>query len=391
VQKKLRSVYLDHAATTPVRPEVLEAMLPWFSDKFGNPSSVHTPGQEARAAVEKARAQVAALFGVRPMEVIFTSGGTEADNLAVKGIAWSRREKGNHIITSSIEHHAVLDSVRYLGNEGFSTTILSANCHGQVFPADLKNALTPHTTLVSIMHANNEIGTIQPIAELAAITHQAGAVFHTDAVQTAGHLPLDLCSLEVDMVSLSGHKLYGPKGVGALILRKHIFPVPLFHGGGHERRLRSGTENVPGIVGLGTAAELAAKEMAEESARLTTLRDYFAAALVERIEGVRLNGHPSQRLPNNVNISVNHIEGEAMLAMLDAAGISASSGSACAAAAGEPSYVLKAIGLDEVSAHGSLRFSLGRSTSRNDIDYVLEVLPGIVAKLRAMSPLACRP
>jgi cysteine desulfurase len=388
----MKNVYLDHAATTPVRPEVLEAMLPWFSEKYGNPSSVHSLGQEARAAVEKARAQVAALFGVRPMEVIFTSGGTEADNLAVKGIARARREKGNHLITSAIEHHAVLDSVRYLeGEEGYLATILPASCSGLLNPADLRNALTPATTLVSIMHANNEVGTIQPIADMAAIAHQAGALFHTDAVQTAGHLPLDLRTLDVDLVSLSGHKLCGPKGIGALVLRKNVFPIPLLHGGGHERRLRSGTENVPGIVGLGMAAELAGREMAEEASRLTNLRDYFAAALVDRIEGVRLNGHPVLRLPNNVNISVDCIEGEAMLAMLDAAGISASSGSACAAAAGEPSYILKAIGLDEVSAHGSLRFSLGRSTTREDIDYVLEVLPGIVARLRAMSPLACRP
>jgi cysteine desulfurase len=387
----LRNVYLDHAATTPVRPEVLEAMLPWFSEKYGNPSSVHSPGQEARAAVEKARARVASLFGVRPAEVIFTSGGTEADNLAVKGIAWARRGQGDHVITSAIEHHAVLDSVNYLGQEGFATTILSANCSGLVNPSDLKNALTPRTTLVSIMHANNEIGTIQPIAEFARLAHEAGALFHTDAVQTAGHLPLDLRTLEVDMLSLSGHKLYGPKGVGALILRGNIVTAPLLHGGGHERRLRSGTENVPGIVGLGLAAELAAQEMAQENIRLSTLRDYFAAALMERIEGVRLNGHPGLRLPNNVNISVEHIEGEAMLAMLDAAGVSASTGSACSSANGEPSYVLRAIGLDEVSAHGSLRFTMGRSTTREDIDYVLEVLPGIVARLRAMSPLACPP
>lgn len=387
----MKRIYLDYAATTPVRPEVLQAMLPYFTVTFGNPSSIHSLGQEAKGAVEEARTKVAKLIGAQSDEIVFTSGGTEADNLAIKGIALANRDRGNHIITSQIEHHAVLEPCHWLEKQGFSVTYLRVDSHGMVSPDDVKRALTSRTILVSIMHANNEIGTIEPIAEIAKITREAGVYLHTDAVQTVGHIPTNVNDLGVDLLSLSAHKLYGPKGVGALYIRKGTRIGPIIHGGGQEKNRRSGTENVPGIVGLGEAAELAQHEMAEEAARLTNLRDYFIQGILNEISCAHLNGHPTIRLPNNVSISVEYIEGEAMLLKLDLAGICASTGSACSSANLQPSHVLTALGLTPTQAHGSVRFTMGRWTSKQDVDTVLTIFPQIVFELRALSPLLKKP
>lgn len=387
----MKRIYLDYAATTPVRPEVLQAMLPYFTVTFGNPSSIHSLGQEAKGAVEEARTKVAKLIGAQSDEIVFTSGGTEADNLAIKGIALANRDRGNHIITSQIEHHAVLEPCHWLEKQGFSVTYLRVDSHGMVSPDDVKRALTSRTILVSIMHANNEIGTIEPIAEIAKITREAGVYLHTDAVQTVGHIPTNVNDLGVDLLSLSAHKLYGPKGVGALYIRKGTRIGPIIHGGGQEKNRRSGTENVPGIVGLGKAAELAQHEMAEEAARLTNLRDYFIQGILNEISCAHLNGHPTIRLPNNVSISVEYIEGEAMLLKLDLAGICASTGSACSSANLQPSHVLTALGLTPTQAHGSVRFTMGRWTSKQDVDTVLTIFPQIVFELRALSPLLKKP
>ena len=383
----MRRIYLDHAATTPTRPEVVEAMLPYFGDAFGNPSSVYSYGQEAKGAVEEARTQVAGLIGARSEEIIFTSGGTEADNFALKGVACANEHKGDHIITTSIEHHAVTEACKFLGKRGFRITCLPVDKYGLVDPDDVRKAITGKTILVSVMHASNEVGTIEPVKEIGEIAKEAGVYFHSDAVQTAGHVPVNVDELKVDLLSLSAHKLYGPKGVGALYVRKGTRLVSLVHGGEQERRRRAGTENVPGIVGLGKAVELAGREMGGEAERLAHLRDRLIAGLVEKIEHIRLNGHPGQRLPNNVNISVDFVEGESMLLNLDLEGICASTGSACSSASLEPSHVLVALGLPPEQAHGSLRFTLGRENTEADVERVLEVLPGIVARLRAMSPL----
>jgi len=383
----MKRIYLDYAATTPMHPEVTKAMLPYFSDAFGNPSSIHSFGQEAKAAIEEARDQVAALIGARSEEIVFTSGGTEADNFALKGIAYANEKRGNHIITTSIEHHAVIESCKFLERRGFEVTYLPVDNYGLVDPQDVKRAITDKTILISVMHANNEVGTIEPIAKIGEIARERGVYFHTDAVQTVGHIPVDVNELGVELLAMSAHKLYGPKGVGALYIRKGTKVIPFMHGGEQERRRRASTENVAAIVGFGKAAEIARREMFQEGERLIHLREKLISGLVERIDNIHLNGHPAQRLPNNINVSIEFVEGESMLLNLDLEGIAASTGSACSSSSLEPSHVLLAMGLSHELAHGSLRFTLGRETTEEEIDRVLEVLPKIVAKLRAMSPM----
>ncbi|MBN1367869.1 MAG: cysteine desulfurase NifS [Dehalococcoidales bacterium] len=383
----MKRIYLDYAATTPVHPEVVKAMLPYFTEKFGNPSSIYHYGQESKEALEKARRIVADLIGARDEEIVFTGGGTEADNFALEGIAFANQDKGNHIITSAIEHHAVSETCHFLEKHGFKVTFLPVDKDGLVDPDSVKKAITGKTILVSIMYANNEIGTIQPIEEIAKITREAGVYFHTDAVQTVGHLPVDVNKIGVDLLALSAHKLYGPKGVGALFVRRDTKMVSFIHGGAQERNRRASTENVAGIVGLAKACEIAAAEMDEEAKRLTELRNKLADGLQERIEEIHLNGHTTLRLPNNVNISVQYVEGESMCLSLDFEGICSSTGSACSSGSAEPSHVLLAIGLPANLAHGSLRFTMGKWTTPADIARVLEVLPPVVDKFRAMSPL----
>ncbi len=380
-------IYLDHAATTPTRPEVVKAMLPFFGDAFGNPSSIHSLGQEAKGAIEEARTKVAELIGARSEEIVFTSGGTEADNFALKGVAFANEHKGNHIITTPIEHHAVLEVCKFLEKRGFRITCLPVDKYGMVDPDDVKRAITAKTIIISVMHASNEVGTIEPVEEIGKIAQEAGVHFHSDAVQTVGHIPVNVDKLKVDLLSISGHKFNGPKGVGALYVRKGTKLVSLMHGGEHEKRRRAGTENVPGIVGLAKAAELAGQEIGKEAERLAYLRDKLIKGLGDKIDQIRLNGHPTKRLPNNVNVSIDFVEGESMLLNLDLEGICASTGSACSSSSLEPSHVLLALGLPPEQAHGSLRFTLGRDNTDADVERVLEVLPGIVAKLRAMSPL----
>ena len=382
----MKRIYLDYAATTPTHPDVIEAMLPHFTDSFGNPSSIYSYGQEAKGAVEKAREQVATMIGAHDEEIVFTSGGTEADNFALEGTIFANLER-NHVITGAIEHHAVIETCRFLERRGFKVTYLPVNKEGLVNPSDVKNTITDKTCLISIMHANNEIGTIQPIKELAAIAREAGVLIHTDAVQAVGQIPVNVDDLGVDLLSMSAHKLYGPKGIGALYIRKGTKLVPFMHGGGQERNRRGSTENVPGIVGLGKAAEIAREVMTEEIERQTQLRDRLINSILEQIDGVRLNGHPTKRLPNNVNISIDYVEGESMLLNLDLENICASTGSACSSSSLEASHVLLALGLPHEQAHSSLRFTVGKWTTERDIDRVLEVLPPIVARLRAMSPL----
>ena len=383
----MKKVYLDYAATTPTHPEVVKAMLPYFTEAFGNPSSIYSCGQQAKGAIEEARVKVADLIGARDEEIVFTSSGTESDNFAIKGVAFTKDIKGNHLITSPIEHDAVLETCKFLERRGFSVTYLPVDKYGLVDPGDVKKAITTKTILISVMHANNEMGTVEPIAEIDKIAKEAGIYFHIDAVQTVGHIPISVDELGVDLLSISAHKLYGPKGVGALFIRKGTKLVSFMHGGEQERGRRASTYNVPGIIGFGRAAELARQEMSEEAERLTPLRDKLINSLLERIEYTRLNGHPQQRLPNNVNISIDFVEGESMCLSLDLEGICASTGSACATSSLEPSHVLLATGLSPERAYGSLRFTLGKWTTEEEIDQVLEVLPRIVAKLRAMSPL----
>ncbi|NLY56318.1 MAG: cysteine desulfurase NifS [Firmicutes bacterium] len=383
----MNRIYFDHAATTPVRPEVLTEMLPYFTENFGNPSSIYAWGRENRSAIDRARDSIAAQLGCTAREIIFTGCGSEADNLAIKGFALANQKKGNHIITSAVEHHAVLDTVKYMTKLGFEITILPVDQYGMVSPDELAKAIRPETILVSIMYANNEVGTINPIPELAKVCREAGVCFHTDAVQAAGALDLNVDKLGVDMMSLSAHKFYGPKGVGLLYVRKGVKLDSLIHGGGQERGRRAGTENVAGIVGMAKALELANAERLEMNARLTALRDRLIIGLRDRIPEIRLNGHPTERLPNNVNISIRYIEGESLLLNLDLKGIAASSGSACTSGSLEASHVLLAMGIPHEIAHGSLRLTLGRKTTEAEIDYLLEVLPPIVEKLRAMSPL----
>ncbi|MFC1899879.1 cysteine desulfurase NifS [Chloroflexota bacterium] len=383
----MRRNYLDYAATTPTDPEVVEVMLPYFTETSGNPSSIHSSGQEAKGAIEDARDKVASLIGSTSEEIVFTSGGTEADNFALEGIAFANEGKGNHIITSSIEHHAVIETCQFLEKRGFKVTYLPVDGYGMVDPCDVRKMLTDKTILISIMHANNEIGTIQPIAEISKIAKEAGVYIHTDAVQSMGHIPFNVDTLGIDLLSMSAHKLYGPKGIGALYLRKGTRIIPFMHGGGQESNRRASTENVPSIVGFGKATELALKERDAEMERLTDLRDRLINGLISRIDDICLNGHPTMRLPNNVNVSINFIEGESMLLNLDMEGICASTGSACSSASLEASHVLLALGISHELAHGSLRFSMGKWTTCEEIDQVLDTLPRIVAKLRAMSPL----
>lgn len=384
----MRKVYLDHAATTPLHPEVSSLMSEFMAETFGNPSSLHSFGREARKWMEEAREKVAGLIGAAPEEIVFTSGGTEADNLAILGAAWSRQKKGNHLITSAIEHHAVLDTCKFLAKNGFEVTFLSVDRYGMVDPDEVRKAIRKETILITIMHANNEIGTIEPIEEIGKIAREHGVVFHTDAVQTVGKIPVNVDTLGVDLLSLSAHKIYGPKGVGALYVRKGVQLKPVLHGGGQEKKYRSGTENTIGIVGFGKAAEIAARDLEQEFSRTRALRDRLIQGVFEKIPEVRLNGHPEQRLPHNANFSFSYVEGESLILGLDLQGIAASSGSACSSRSLKPSHVLAALGLPPELIHGSVRMTLGRANTESDVDYVLEVLPGIVARLRQFSPLA---
>ena len=383
----MKKIFLDHAATTPTDPRVLEAMLPYFNESFGNPSSIHSLGLEARTAVAEAREKVASLIGAASDEIVFTSGGTEADNLAIKGVAQANAQKGKHIVTTRIEHHAVEESCRYLEKQGFTVTLVGVDQDGLVDPGDVEKAITPETILISVMHANNEVGTIEPIAEISNVARKKGVYLHTDAVQTVGHIPAKVDELGADLLSVSAHKLYGPKGIGVLYVRKGTRIVSFLHGGGQERGLRASTENVPAIVGLGKAAEIAQAEMDAEAKHVTRLRNRLIKGLLERIPQVRLNGHPTKRLPNNVNVSIASVEGESLAVSLDLEGIAVSTGSACSSEAMEPSHVLMAMGVPAELARGSVRFSLGRENTDAEIDRVLEAFSRIVSRLRAVSPL----
>lgn len=380
-------IYMDHAATTYTKPEVLNEMMPYFTEKFGNPSSIYSIARESKTAIETARERVAKALGAQPEEIYFTAGGSEADNWAVKGIAYANKDKGNHIITTKIEHHAMIHTCQFLEKHGFEVTYLPVDEYGMISLDDLKNAITDKTILVSIMFANNEIGTIQPIAEAGKICRERKIPFHTDAVQAVGNVHVNVNDMNIDLLSLSGHKFYGPKGIGALYIRKGVKINPLIHGGAQERSRRAGTENVPGIVGLGKAIELANDNLDQHISRMTELRDRLIKGILENIPYSRLNGHPTKRLPNNVNVCFRFIEGESMLLLLDEEGICASSGSACSSGSLDPSHVLLAIGLPHEIAHGSLRLTIGDETTEEDVDHVLEVLPKFVKRLRDMSPL----
>ena len=377
---------MDNAATTPVSPAVLEKMLPYFSECYGNANSIHSTGLDARKALNAARKKVAAALNCNPEEVYFTSGGSESDNWALKGVAFANRKKGNHIITSAIEHHAILHTCEWLEKQGFEITYVPVDADGLVNPADVEAAITDKTILISIMAANNEIGTIEPIEEIAKIAHAHHVLFHTDAVQAIGAIPVDVRAIGCDLLSLSGHKFHGPKGVGALYIKQGTRIDNLIHGGAQERGRRASTENVAGIVGMAEAIELATANIPEKAARISALRDQLIDGLTT-LPYVRLNGHRTKRLPGNVNVSVRFIEGESLLLRLDLAGVAASSGSACTSGSLDPSHVLLAIGLPQEIAHGSLRLSLSDTTTQEEVDYVLSVLPGIIEYLRDMSPL----
>ncbi|MGB9877734.1 MAG: cysteine desulfurase NifS [bacterium] len=379
-------IYMDYNATTPIDERVLDSMLPYLREEFGNPSSIYSLAQRARKAVEEAREKLAKLLNCNPKEIIFTSGGTESDNFALKGIAYANQDKGKHIITSQIEHHAVLNTCKFLEKQGFQITYLPVDRYGVVDLEALERSITPQTILISIMFANNEVGTIQPIKEIARIARKYGVYFHTDAVQAVGKIPIDVKELGIDLLSLSAHKFYGPKGVGALYVRRGVRIVPFIQGGEQEKGRRGGTENVAGIVGLGKAAEIAQEEMEEEEKRVRALRDQLEKGLLERIPEVILNGHPQNRLYNTLSICVKYVEGESMLINLDREGICASSGSACTSGSLEPSHVLLAMGVPPEVAHGSLRFSLGKFNKEEDVERVIEVLPPIVEELRKISP-----
>ncbi|KPJ61255.1 MAG: cysteine desulfurase [Latescibacteria bacterium DG_63] len=380
-------IYFDHAATTETDPRVVEAMLPYLRKVFGNPSTVHDLGQEAKAAIDGARENVAGFLGGRPDEIVFTSSGTEADNFAIKGLAAARQQKGNHIITSSIEHHAVLHSCKKLQKQGFEVTYLPVDSYGMVNPDDVAKAIKSSTILISVMHANNEVGTIQPIEEISAITKEKKIVFHTDAVQTVGNVPVDVNKLGVDLLSLAGHQFYGPKGIGALYIRRGVRIAPFIDGGIQEDGKRAGTENVPAIVGLGKALEIADLEMAAAAERIRKLRDTMEAGIKERVPQVRFNGHPEKRLPGHLSICVEYIEGESIVLFLNMEGIAASSGSTCSSKALKSSHVLAAMGVPADIAQGSLLFALGRKNTEQDVKRFLEVFPPIVQRLREMSPL----
>lgn len=382
-----RFIYLDHAATTAVKQEVLEAMLPYFTQKFGNASSIYSLGRESKKAIEEARDKTAAALGAQSKEIFITGSGTEADNWAVKGVAYANRQKGNHIITTAIEHHAVFHTCQYLESDGFEVTYLPVDENGLVTPEAVKGAIKPSTILITIMFANNEIGTIQPISEIGKVAKEKKIYFHTDAVQAVGNVKINVDELNIDLLSLSAHKFYGPKGIGALYIRKGTKITSFMHGGAQERGRRASTENVASVVGLGKAIELASKNVDEYNRKLMALRDYAIEEIQKNIPFVRLNGDRYSRLPGNVNFSFEFIEGESLLLMLDMKGIAASSGSACTSGSLDPSHVLLAIGLPHEIAHGSLRLTFGEDNTREELDYLLETLPVIVQRLREMSPL----
>lgn len=383
----MNRIYLDNAATTPVSQPVLDKMIPYFREHYGNASSVYDTGRDARRAIDAARRQAAEAINAQPGEVYFTGGGSESDNWAIKGAAFARRDKGNHIITTQVEHHAVLHTCQWLEKQGFEVTYLPVDEYGRVTAEQVEKAITDQTILITIMAANNEIGTLMPIAQIAQVAHQHKVLFHTDAVQAMGAVPIDVVAWGVDLLSLSAHKFHGPKGVGLLYVRKGTRIDNLVHGGAQERGKRAGTENLPAIVGMGEAMMIAARNQPKNAKRLSAMRDRMIAGLLEKIPHSRLNGHPTERLPGNVNVSIRYIEGEAMLLRLDMAGIAASSGSACTSGSLDPSHVLLAIGLPHEIAHGSLRFSLSDESVDADVDEVLNVLPGIVKTLRDMSPI----
>ncbi|HZK56072.1 MAG TPA: cysteine desulfurase NifS [Desulfosporosinus sp.] len=384
----MNRIYLDHSATTPVDPEVAAIMMTYYTEKYGNPSSVHSFGREARQALEEARRQVAELIGATPNEITFTSGGTESDNLAIIGTAEAMSKKGKHLITSAIEHHAVLETCEFLAKNGYELTIIPVDEEGIVSVEDVRKAIRPDTILISVMHANNEVGSIQPIAEIGNLAKEHGITFHVDAVQSLGKIPINVQELNVDLLTVSSHKIYGPKGVGALYARKGVRLAPRAHGGSQEKKRRSGTENTPGIIGFGKACELIGKRMVKEHARQIILRDRLMNGIIERIKHVKVNGPIGEkRLANNVNVSIRFVEGESLLLSLDMLGIAASSGSACTSGSLDPSHCLLAMGLVHEIAHGSLRLSLGSQNTEEEIDYVLEQLPKIVERLRMMSPL----
>ena len=383
----MRKVYLDNAATTRPHPKVVEAMQPYFTELFGNPLSFHSYGQAAKKAVDEAREKVAKLINAKPSEIIFTSTGTEANNFAIKSAATANQQKGKHIVISGIEHHSVLYSAKAMEKLGFKVTLLPVDKYGIVNPEDVLKAITSETILVSVMHSNNEIGTIEPISEISKITKEKGILLHTDAAMSVGNIPVDAAGLGVDMLTMSAHKFYGPKGIGALYVRKGARIVPFIHGGIQEDGRRAGADNVQGIVGIGMAAEIAMEEIPERVKKITPLRDKLIKGLTEKIEHIHVNGHLTNRLPGNVNICIDYIEGEAMLLFLIKEGIAASSGSTCSSKALKASHVLLAIGVSDATAQGSLLFSLGRDTTQEDIDHVLTVLPPIVERLRAMSPI----
>ena len=383
----MREIYLDHAATTKLKKEVLNTMLPFLTEQYGNPSTIYTLGREAKKAIDKSREQVAKALNAKPNEIFFTGSGTESDNWAIKGIAYANKEKGKHIITTNIEHHAIIHTCKFLQKEGFDITYVPVDNEGIINLEELKMAIRPDTILISVMLANNEIGTIQPIKEISKIAKEHRIYLHTDAVQAVGSIPVDVEDLGVDLLSLSGHKIYGPKGVGVLYIKSGTKISPFIHGGGQERGKRAGTENVANIVGIGKAIELATKDIPEYSAHLQQLRDMAIEGILKQIPHTRLNGHPEKRLPGNVNISFEYIEGESILLMLDSKGISASSGSACTSGSLDPSHVLLAIGLPHEIAHGSLRLTFGEENTKEDVKYLLETLPPIIEGLRKMSPL----
>ena len=380
-------IYMDNAATTPVRDEVLEAILPYFKEFYGNASSVYSIAKESKKAMETARAQVAAAIGAKPEEIYFTAGGSESDNMALRGVAEAYAEKGNHIITTKIEHHAILHTAEYLEKNGVEVTYLNVDKYGRISLKELEDAIRPETILISVMFANNEIGSIQPVEEIGRIAREHGVLFHTDAVQAVGHVPIDVDKMNIDLLSMSGHKLGAPKGIGAIYIRKGTRVAPLIFGGAQEKKQRAGTENIPGIVGLGKAAELAVAEMEDMTGKLIYLREKLVHGILKAVPHSRLNGHPIERLPGNCNISFSYIEGESLLLLLDALGVAASSGSACTSGSLDPSHVLMAIGLEHETAHGSLRLTLDRQNTEEEVDFILEKLPPIVQRLRDMSPI----
>lgn len=383
----MRRIYFDHSATTPLRPEVAEAMCSYLKESFGNPTSLHYFGRQVRKGVEEAREKVAQAIGAAPQEVVFTSGGTEADNMAIHGVAYANKNRGNHIITSAAEHHAVLNTVKALGKKGFTITILPVDKYGMVSVDDVAAAITNKTILISIMHANNEVGTIMPIEEIGKLARSRGVYLHTDAVQSFGKIPVNVGDLGVDLLTISGHKIYGPKGIGALYIRKGIrWRQTLFHGGGQERLRRAGTENTAGIIAFGMAAELAVENLERDSEYLRTLRDRLISEVTKKISHVNLTGHPTRRLPNHISFTFDYIEGESMLLSLDMKGIAASSGSACTSGSLEPSHVLLSMGIPPETAHGSLRLTLGIDNKPDEINYFMEIMPAIVERLRVMSP-----